>query len=80
MSQHPRIDKQIVNILDRLHSSQGHGHHPCQWYYSGSKDIYHCPHTAFKGSEVIPLIQNYYQEASTTKTEWDSCPESQHGT
>jgi len=53
------IDKQIANMLDRIHRELYGGRmSPCRWYYNGTKDVYHCPHTAVFGKEVFTRLPN----------------------
>lgn len=61
------IDRQIVNRLDTLHRELfgGHMDNHCRWYYSSIVDVYHCPHTAFKGSEIIALIPDPFVEKAS---------------
>jgi len=73
-------DRQIVNMLDTIHREmfgtrtlETH----CQWYYDGKTDIYHCPHTAVFGKEVIGRIPPHHVEPNPAQEAWDATPESQ---
>ena len=72
------LDRQIVNALDTLHREMfgGRLNPQCQWFYSGFKDIYHCPHTAIFGKDVIARIPEHHVETNKAQEEWNNTPES----
>ena len=78
------LDKQITNALDKMHLEINGGRTAsgCRWYYSSSQDIYHCPHTAIRGSDLMQRIPEWLaqqtSEPNPTKQEWDNSPESHH--
>ena len=76
------FDRQIANALDAYHRELFGGRGGvCQWYYHGVKDIYHCPHTAIFGKDLMARMPNWSSSIlgdSPAKVEWDSTPESEH--
>mgnify|MGYP001603195055 CR=1 FL=1 len=78
------LDRQITNALDKIHRELNGGRMPsgCRWYYSSSTDIYHCPHTAIRGSDLMQRIPEWlaYNESQPNpiKVAWDNSPESEH--
>ena len=78
------LDKQIANALDTLHRQiwGGRAVDGCRWYYSHAEDIYHCPHTAIRGKDLMQEIPEWlaFNESTPTPTKeyWDSLPESEH--
>tara|TARA_Y100000310_G_scaffold342019_1_gene443360 strand:- start:573 stop:824 length:252 start_codon:yes stop_codon:yes gene_type:complete len=79
-----QFDRQIANALDKVHRDlAGANDGDCRWYYSGKLDIYHCPHTAISGTDLMALIPDWAQWntmtiPTPTKVKWDESPESEH--
>lgn len=76
------IDRQIANILVKIHreayGTRTHDGH-CRWYYSGHLDIYHCPHTAVYGKDVIGRLPDPFLNQdpnNPAQEEWANTPES----
>ena len=64
------FDRQLVNTLDAMHKDLfgGRMENHCQWAYNSRTDIYHCPHTAVYGKDLmerIPAAQDLNSEANT---------------
>jgi hypothetical protein len=72
------IDRQIANVLTHIHREQFGARTispHCRWYYEGNTDIYHCPHTAVFGKEVISRIPSPYNQGLNPAWEaWQSSP------
>ena len=63
------FDRQLVNALHKMHrSTMGTRVDPyCWWQYNGATDIYHCPHTAVFGKDLmerIPIAQHLNSPAN----------------
>ena len=52
----------------------------CRWYYSSNQDIYHCPHTAIFGKDLMPHIAEWreFNGQTEAKEKWDNSPEVNH--
>jgi len=73
------IDRQIANVLVKIHREiMGGDGSECRWYYSGHLDIYHCPHTAIFGKEVMDHIPSQFVEPNAAQDVWKESPESEH--
>ena len=75
------FDRQVANALSRIHRQLFGSRKPeCRWYYSSKQDIYHCPHTAIYGKDLMREIPewNDFNERTDAKVDWDSSPESEH--
>lgn len=53
------FDRQIANVLARMHRQTRGGDGSCRWYYSGKLDLYHCPHTAIYGKDLMLEIPEW---------------------
>tara|TARA_Y100000310_G_scaffold328215_1_gene395974 strand:+ start:937 stop:1188 length:252 start_codon:yes stop_codon:yes gene_type:complete len=79
-----QFDRQIANALDKVHRDlSGVNNGDCRWFYSGKLDIYHCPHTAIAGKDLMLLIPDWEHwntiEIPTPATlAGDKSPESKH--
>lgn len=76
------LDRQIANALDRVHRElTGTNTGDCRWYHSGHRDIYHCPHTAVHGRDLmamIPAWNTWNSMPAPAKVEWDQSPDVEH--
>lgn len=65
------FDRQLVNALDNLHKDLmgGRAENHCQWFYNAKSDIYHCPHTAVYGKDLMERIPAFQDLNSETNTE-----------
>lgn len=78
------LDRQIANTLVRIHRELfGNSSDSCWWFYSGKLDIYHCPHTAIYGKDLLAQLPDWVRwntgaDQSLAKIEWDQSPESVH--
>lgn len=77
------FDRQLTNYLDKIHRQMfgtRNGMEQCRWYYSSKQDIYHCPHTAIYGKDLMPKIPEWTDLTgqTTAKDDWDDSPESEH--
>lgn len=52
------FDRQVCNALDKIHLELRGGRLDphCRWSYNGHSDIYHCPHTAIFGKDLMARI------------------------
>lgn len=66
------FDRQLVNALDKLHRELYGGRSMyCTWYYNGKSDIYHCPHTAVYGKDLMARMPEWAEfNNSPAITEW----------
>ena len=75
------FDRQVANALARIHRELFGGQAPpCRWYYSASQDIYHCPHTAIFGKDLMAQIPEWkeFNEPTLAQEQWDSSTEKDH--
>jgi len=77
------FDRQLANALDKVHRELfGGNKSDCRWYYSGKLDIYHCPHTAIYGKDLMAMIpewNSYMQKESNPAYEdWNNSPLREH--
>ena len=75
------FERQVANALSRIHRNMFGGNSPeCRWYYSSKQDIYHCPHTAIYGKDLMMEIPawNNFTGQTEAKSAWDGSPESEH--
>lgn len=72
------IDRQITNIFTAIHREQFGARHTepqCRWYYDSNTDIYHCPHTAVYGKDIIARILGPSSTGSSGAWEdWQASP------
>jgi len=74
------FERQVANALTRIHRQIRGGDGSCRWYYSGKQDIYHCPHTAIYGKDLMREVPawNDFNERTEAQVAWDDSPESKH--
>ncbi len=55
------FDRQLTNMLDTMHREQlgPRIDNHCQWFYNTKSDIYHCPHTALFGKDLMARIPEW---------------------
>ena len=74
------IDRRIANVLTAIHRELfgvRRVQPQCRWYYDGNTDIYHCPHTAVFGKDVMARIPDEaYMGHSPAVEAWEETPES----
>lgn len=60
------FDRQVANALVRLHRELfGHHSDTCRWHYNGKSDIYHCPHMAIYGKDLMPQVPDWVRWNNT---------------
>ncbi len=75
------FNRQLTNALSRIHRQMFGGRMPeCRWYYSSKQDLYHCPHTAVFGKDLMLEIPAWIEFSGQTdaKEQWGNSPESEH--
>lgn len=74
------FERQLSNALRRIHRQIRGSDGVCRWYYSSKRNIYHCPHTAIYGKDLMLQIPGWreFNERTEAKVEWDRSPESEH--
>lgn len=55
------FDRQLTNALTTIHRELFGGRldPACRWYYDSKSDIYHCPHTAVYGKDLMARIPEW---------------------
>ena len=55
------FDRQLTNALDNMHRELygGRVDPHCQWAYNSTTDIYHCPHTAVFGKDLMARMPSW---------------------
>ena len=75
------FDRQVANALVKIHRELYGGKlSDCRWYYNAKSDIYHCPHTAISGKDLMARMPDWtdFNASNPTKVQWDNSPESEH--
>jgi hypothetical protein len=55
------FDRQVTNALRRMHlEAMGPRiESSCRWYYNSKNDVYHCPHAAIFGKDLMARIPDW---------------------